>query len=108
MIRFVTAELPTVPVAFWTVHVCTGVDGCDETVTRYVAPLATGVGKLKFPFVLVVNVSVPLFWSERDSPGARPLIVPPRANVFVVQVTLTVPTAPLPTLPEPWATLHVC
>ena len=39
---------------------------------------------------------------------SRPLTVPPIVNVLIAQVTATLRTSPLPTVPVAFAIVHVC
>jgi hypothetical protein len=65
-----------VPLPFETLQFCVGLEGCVETVTLYVAPLLSGVEKVKLPLLLTEKLLPPL--SCRVSPvPAKPETVPP-------------------------------
>ena len=97
---------PTLPVGLATVHVWLGAVGCVYTVTSYEPPLATGVENANEPFAVTAAVAVPF---ARTSPEPASLLtVPPTVNAFVPQLTMTLVTAPLTTVPVAPLTLHVC
>src|SRR3569623_692867 len=89
MTTLVTAAVPMVPMPPLTTQFCAGDDGWGSTVTAKALPLASGFAKVKVvAFAGTVRLSPPLFCSTRPVP-VRPVIVPPRGNVFVAQVMAT-------------------
>ncbi len=56
----VTFALVMVPIPLVTVHVCTGDDGCTDTVTSYIWPLVTEVANVATPFADTARSSPPL------------------------------------------------
>jgi hypothetical protein len=67
-------------------------------------PLAIGVGNAKVPLAATLTVAAPF---ERTSPlPARPVTVPPRVKVLVLQLTTTLATSSATTLPVPPLTLQ--
>ncbi len=103
----VTAALPTAPVPMDTEQTCVGFDGCVLTVTAYIAPLASCVGKAKVPLALTVTSSPPLS-SRTTLPPARPVTWPPIAKLSVEQLTTTSVMPVLPMVPVPPVTVQVC
>src|SRR5580658_5655737 len=102
-----TFAVPTVPVPPLTAHVCP--DGWVRTVTEYALPLASFVGKVKDPVAATGRLSPPLSCSTTDP--VSPDTVPPTEYVaggLVVQVTATLVTFAVPTVPVPPLTAHVC
>src|SRR5215469_8601402 len=97
----------TVPVALASVHTCGGLLGWVLMVTLYMAPEASGVGKVKGTlFVpLTVTVSVPLLSKTSPEPS-NPETLPPTVNtgtqVTWIFVTLAV------ALPEGFVTPQFC
>ena len=57
--------------------------------------------------MLTVRLSVPLSRSTTDWPAPRPLTLPPIVYRLGVQVTATLVTADVVTVPAPFATVHV-
>ncbi len=101
----VTGAPPIVPVPpAVTLQVCVGLDGCCVTAMVYGVPLATA-GNENVPDVTEI-VSVP---SESwRPPPSRFATLPEMPNAFVPQLTATVVTGPLPTVPTFPATEHDC
>jgi hypothetical protein len=51
----------TIPSPFLTTHIWLGAVGCEDTVTLYVAPLATGVENVNEPFAEIAVLLPELF-----------------------------------------------
>jgi hypothetical protein len=58
---FVTLPPLTIPSPFLTTHIWLGAVGCEDTVTLYVAPLATGVENVNEPFAEIAVLLPELF-----------------------------------------------
>lgn len=101
------AASSTVPEGLLIVHVCHGFSGWLSTVTMYDCPLAMGVWKANVPFA-VTGRSLPPLTCRTSPVPTSPVTVPPMAYLLVVQFTRMLATSPLPTVPVPPLTLHVC
>src|SRR5690349_2607823 len=107
MTTSVTFALATVPLPADTTHVCHGDVGWLSTVTEYASPLATDVGNVNVPFALIIRLSPRLFCSTTELPS-RPVMVPPTVKWSVAHVTVTPVTFDASTVPDAFATVHVC
>ena len=77
-----------------------------HTITLYVDPLGTGVGKVNPPLLMIVIVSPPLFCSCKLNPS-RFVTEPPTVNEFVVHVIAMFVTLAFAIVPAPFATAQV-
>src|SRR5882757_927489 len=91
------SDVATVPVPLETAQL--NPTGWACTVTLYVDPEATVVGKVKVvAFAAELTVSAPLASTRPDAES--PAIVPPTWNLAGMQVTATEFTSVLPTVPD--------
>ena len=96
--------LPLPPV---TAQVWAGVVGCVCTVTVQLLALSIVCVKVKLPLAATGSTS-PLLDISLSPVPARPETVPPRWIGTGAQVTATLVTSCVPTVPDPAATVQVC
>src|SRR5450432_790813 len=101
-----TSEAPTEPVPPTTMQVCVGAEGWVLIVTAYMAPLATGVAKVKVMAPAGTGRSSPASSCSTRPPPARPTRVPPILYVLVTHETTTPVTAAFVTVPPPLVTVQ--
>src|SRR3569623_1029394 len=105
IITFVMLAFATVPVPLVTTQVWLGAVGWVATVTAYVEPASSGVGKANMPSAVTVWFSLPLC---KTTGPRRPVIWPPTVNLSAGQLMTTLVTGEAPMVPVPPLTTQVC